>query len=237
MAVKLTVPIIALDVSSTSEALAVVDRVGDGCDFYKVGGQLFAAEGPDAVRALRSLGKRVFVDLKLHDIPSTVSRGVRELARLEATLVTVHASGGREMLHAAVDAAGPACSVLAVTVLTSLDATALGAAWGRSSIDVQDEVLRLAAIAAGEGAHGIVCSGHEVARVRSVFGGRLATLVPGIRFPGGAMHDQSRVISPREAATLEATYIVVGRAVTGAPDPREAMMQVVLDLSTASLGV
>jgi orotidine-5'-phosphate decarboxylase len=172
----------------------------------------------------------VFLDLKLHDIPNTVAGGVRGAAAMGARLVTVHATGGLTMLRAAVDAAGSKCGVLAVTVLTSLTADEVGVSWGRDSVDVGDEVLRLADLAAEAGAHGIVCSGREARAVRDRFGADLAVLVPGVRAAGGAMQDQARVVTPEEAAAAGATYVVVGRMVTAAPDRAAAMAAVRAEL-------
>ncbi|NUO62397.1 MAG: orotidine-5'-phosphate decarboxylase [Gemmatimonadaceae bacterium] len=220
------IPIVALDVASLAEAMALVARLGDACRFYKVGSELFTREGPAVVRELRASGCEVFLDLKLHDIPNTVRQGAAAAAALDVRLLTVHAGGGEEMVRAAVEGAGAGCGVLAVTVLTSLDAGALGRAWGREVVSVESEVVRLAEIAAAAGAHGVVCSGHELAAVRAVHGERLAPLVPGIRLAGGATHDQARVMGPREAARAGARYIVLGRAVTAAADPVAAMARV-----------
>ena len=130
------------------------------------------------------------------------------------------------MMQAAVEAAGPACGVLAVTILTSLDDGKLGEAWGRDRVDVEDEVLRLAELARSCGVHGIVCSGQEAQAVSSRHGAALKLLVPGIRLPGDPAGDQSRIVTPEAAAAAGATYIVLGRAITGAPDPRAAMSRV-----------
>jgi orotidine-5'-phosphate decarboxylase len=211
--------IVALDVPSADAALALVGRLGDACDFVKVGSELFTAAGPAVVRALRDGGREVFLDLKVHDIPNTVRGAARSAAELGASLTTVHASGGRAMMEAAVEGAGPTCGVLAVTVLTSLDAGALGEAWGRRVDDVQAEVLRLAALARAAGVHGIVSSGSEAAAVHERHGEALRVLVPGIRLAGGAVHDQKRVVTPEGAAAAGASYLVLGRAVTGAADP------------------
>ena len=223
---RTAVPIVALDVADAASALALVQRLGDGCRFYKIGSELFTAEGPGIVERVRAAGCDVFLDLKFHDIPNTVRAGVRRAAALGARLVTVHASGGRAMLHAAVEGAGGDCEVLAVTVLTSLDAGALGESWGRGGVRVREEVLRLSALARDAGVHGIVCSGEEAAEVRVVHRGALRILVPGVRLAGGAAHDQSRVVTPGAAAAAGASYIVVGRAVTAAPDPASAMAAV-----------
>jgi orotidine-5'-phosphate decarboxylase len=224
-------PIVALDVPDVDRAFALVDALGDQCRFYKVGSELFAAEGPSVVEAIRARGAQVFLDLKFHDIPNTVAGAVRSVAALGVRLLTVHASGGTAMLQAAVDAAGTDCQVLAVTVLTSLDGGALADAWGKPGLDVGTEVLRLAGLAHAAGLHGVVCSGREAGLIRERFGTALATLVPGIRLTGGGTQDQARVVTPRQAADVGARYIVLGRAVTAAKSPRGAMSQVLSDLS------
>jgi orotidine-5'-phosphate decarboxylase len=197
-----------------------------GAGFYKVGGELFTAAGPAVVRELRAGGADVFLDLKFHDIPNTVRGSVRSAAALGARLVTVHASGGRAMLEAAVEGAGVGCEVLAVSVLTSMTAASLGEAWGRSVAAVEDEVLRLAELAQGAGVHGLVCSGREAALVRGAHGDRLAILVPGVRPAGAAVHDQARPVTPEDARAAGATYVVLGRAVTASPDPAAALQAI-----------
>jgi orotidine-5'-phosphate decarboxylase len=230
------IPIVALDVPAAADAIALARALGDRCRFYKVGSELFTAAGPDFVRELRDdVGADVFLDLKFHDIPNTVAGAVRSAAKLGVRLLTVHASGGPPMLEAAqraaADEAGVDCGVLAVTVLTSLDADVLGRTWGRPDrLDMSREVLRLATLAADAGLHGIVCSGAEVAAVRARFGDRLAPLVPGIRLAGGAAHDQARVMSPSAAQQAGARYLILGRAVTAAADPRVAMERVLTEL-------
>ena len=233
-------PIVALDVGTAGEAMALARRLGDSCRFYKVGSELFTAVGPSVVHAIQDeLGADVFLDLKFHDIPATVAGAVRSAAGLGVRLLTVHASGGRAMLAAAQEAAhgaaarGRACDLLAVTVLTSLDAESLGAAWGRDGVAVEREVLRLAADAAAVGLHGVVCSGAEAAAVRAAHGDRLALLVPGIRLAGGSAHDQRRVMTPAAAQAAGARYVILGRAVTAAADPRRAMQTVLTVLASA----
>jgi orotidine-5'-phosphate decarboxylase len=218
--------IVALDVPGLASAQALTVRLGPACDFVKVGLELFAAEGPAVVRAMLGEGRDVFLDLKLHDIPNTVRGAARSAAASGAALVTVHASGGRAMIEAAVEGAGTTCGVLAVTVLTSLDGAALGEAWGRRVEDVPAEVVRLAGLARGAGAHGVVCSGAEAAAVRTAYGDSLAVLVPGIRRAGGAAHDQARVVTPAAAVAAGARYLVLGRAVTDAVDPGAELAQI-----------
>ena len=232
-------PIVALDVPDRRAAQAIVTRLGAACGYYKVGLELFAAEGPEIVSWLRDAGKLVFVDLKLHDIPNTVRGAARSVARHGASLLTVHASGGSEMIRAAVAgaqegaAASGGCGVLGVTILTSMDSAGIGEAWGREEVDVTGEVLRLAGLVATGGGAGIVCSGHEAATVRSTFGGALDLLVPGIRLPGGEAHDQRRVMTPPAAAAAGARWLILGRAVTAAEDPVEAMASVRASLAGA----
>lgn len=233
-------PIVALDVGTADEALALAQRLGDSCRFYKVGSELFTAAGPAVVHALQDeLGADVFLDLKLHDIPNTVAGAVRSAAGLGVRLLTVHASGGRAMLTAAQEAAqgaaarGRACELLGVTVLTSFDEASLASAWGREGLVMEREVLRLAADAAAAGLHGVVCSGAEAAALRAAHGERLALLVPGIRLAGGSAHDQRRVMTPAAAQAAGARYLILGRAVTAAADPRRAMQTVLTELASA----
>jgi orotidine-5'-phosphate decarboxylase len=224
-------PIVALDVDSVEQAMGIVNEIKDLCSSFKVGSELFTAAGPSAVTALRAAGCDVFLDLKFHDIPNTVGAAARRAAGLGASLITVHASGGVAMIRAAVEAVGSGCGVLAVTVLTSLEAPALAQAWGRGALDVPAEVVRLAGLARAGGALGVVCSGREVADVRAAYGDSLKLLVPGVRLEGGAAHDQARVVSPGAAARAGASYLVIGRAVTAAADRRAAMREVLADLA------
>ena len=222
-------PIIALDVPTMAAARDLVARLGPSADFVKVGLELFTAEGPRVIEWLHGDGRRVFLDLKLHDIPNTVRGAARSAAAMGVSLLTVHAYGGLAMVAAAVEGAGEHTGVLAVTVLTSFDAASLGQALGREAPVTGAEVIRLAGVAEAAGAHGIVCSGHEVRAVRSTFP-RLAPLVPGIRLAGGAAHDQARVATPESAAADGAAYLVLGRAVTAASDPAEALLGVLESL-------
>jgi len=213
------IPIVALDFPRADLALAMVERLGDACRFYKVGGELFTAVGPQIVQTLRALGNDVFLDLKLHDIPNTVRGAARSAAAIGAKLLTVHTSGGREMIEAAVEGAGDKCGVLGVTILTSLDAAQLRSAWGRKTLEVYGEVLRLAGDCAAVGAHGVVCSGLEAHKIGAKYGDKLKLLIPGIRAAGGKVDDQKRTVTAAEAAKAGASYIVLGRLVTEAKDP------------------
>lgn len=225
-ATRKPIPIVALDFPRADLALGMVDRLGDACKFYKVGGELFTATGPQIVQTLRALGKDVFLDLKLHDIPNTVRSAARSAATIGAKLLTVHATGGREMIAAAVEGAGDKCGVLGVTILTSLDAAMLREAWGRKSLEVYGEVLRLAGECASVGAHGVVCSGQEAQKISAKYGEKLKLLVPGIRPAGGKTDDQKRTVTAAEAAKAGAHYIVLGRMITEAKDPASELRSV-----------
>jgi orotidine-5'-phosphate decarboxylase len=229
------VPIVALDFSSMGEALALVDRLGDRCPMYKVGSELFTTAGPSIMEELRRRGRAIFLDLKFHDIPNTVAGGVKAGRAMGASLMTVHASGGSAMLRAAVEAAGDQAQVgiLGVTVLTSLTGPEVAESWGRPAVSPMEEVVRLAGLVASAGAHGIVCSGLEAGEVRQRFGSRLNLLVPGVRPAGEAAHDQARVVTPGEAVRAGARYLVIGRAVTKAPDAAVAMDRVNQEIAAA----
>jgi orotidine-5'-phosphate decarboxylase len=210
--------IVALDVSTAAAARKIVAAVGDSAHAYKVGMQLYTAEGPSIVRELVGSGRRVFLDLKYHDIPNTVGAAVREAARLGVSMLTVHASGGGKMLRAAVEAAQkPSLLVLAVTVLTSLDDAELGKIGLRGG--VLDQVLRLAALALSNGYKGIVASALEAAALREEFGHDFTIVTPGVRPAGSGPNDQARVVTPSEAISAGASHIVVGRPITEASDP------------------
>ena len=212
--------IVALDVSTAAAARKIVAAVGDSAHAYKVGMQLYTAEGPSIVRELVASRHRVFLDLKYHDIPNTVGAAVREAAQLGVSMLTVHACGGSKMLRAAVDAAqaaNPDLLVLAVTVLTSLDDDDLGKIGLRGG--VLDQVLRLAALARSNGCKGVVASAQEAEALREKFGHDFAIVTPGVRPAGSGQDDQARVVTPAEAIAAGASHIVVGRPITEASDP------------------
>jgi orotidine-5'-phosphate decarboxylase len=212
--------IVALDVSSSTEAQKIVAGLGDSVQTYKVGMQLYTAEGPQVVRDLVASGRRVFLDLKYHDIPNTVAAAVREAAQLGVSMLTVHASGGTKMLRAAAEAArekSSALQVLAVTVLTSMDEQDLSATGVPGQ--VVDQVVRLASMALTAGCAGIVSSAQEVRTLRAKLGGDYLAVTPGVRPAGSAHGDQARVVTPAEAIAAGATHIVVGRPITAAANP------------------
>lgn len=215
--------IVALDVASEKAARALVQELGETVTFYKVGKELFTAVGPSIVRELAASGKKVFLDLKFHDIPSTVAKAVCAAASLGASLLTVHASGGSRMLREAAAAAAQSeakPTVLAVTVLTSLSAPGLEEVGIGGGVEAQ--VLRLAGLAINAGCGGIVSSAQEAVLLRRALGGGFTLVTPGIRPAGCAAADQARAVTPEEAIRAGANYLVVGRPITAAHHPVEA---------------
>ena len=213
--------IVALDTDSPESALSTVRSLSGEVGLFKVGMELFPRGGPELVRRIRAEGYGVFLDLKFHDIPNTVAGAVRSAAAMGVRFATVHASGGKAMLAAAAEAAaGTGTTLLAVTVLTSLDDADLADVG--FSMGAKDAVLRLADLAAASGIGGIVCSANEVAAVRARLGKNVVLVTPGVRMPGGDAGDQKRVVTPSEAVSRGADYIVVGRPITRAKDPAAA---------------
>jgi len=224
--------IIALDVSSAVAAQKIVAAVGESAFLYKVGMQLYTAEGPGVVRDLIASGRQVFLDLKYHDIPNTVASAVREAARLGVSMLTVHGSGGGRMLQAATEAArnvNPSTMVLAVTVLTSMGDTDLERVGVRGQ--VVDQVLRIAAMALQDGCAGVVASAREAPDLRNQLGKDFAIVTPGVRPAGTGHGDQVRVVTPAEAIAAGATHIVVGRPITEATDPASEAREILSQIS------
>jgi len=225
--------IVALDTPDAASALALVDRLGAACTFYKVGLELYTAAGPAVVASLRDRGRNVFLDLKLHDIPNTVAGATARAAELGVRFLTVHAMGGAAMLAAAARAAPDSLTLLGVTVLTSLDAPSLGEVLARPVADVGAEADRLAVMARAAGLGGVVCSASEAWRLRATLGPHARIVTPGIRLAGDARHDQRRVRTAAEAFGAGATHIVVGRPVTASPDPRAAFERIAKQAESA----
>ena len=223
--------IVALDVTALDAALALVERLGGAATRFKVGLELFCAEGPRAVEAVRARGGRVFLDLKLHDIPETVRRAARAAATSGAELLTVHAGGGAAMLEAAVAGAaeGGGARVLAVTVLTSLDLADL-AAVGTVAASVEALVVQRALLAQKAGCAGVVASVHEARAVRAAVGPGFLIVTPGVRPAGGERADQKRVATAAEAVAAGADAVVVGRPIRDAADPRAAALALLAEL-------
>lgn len=218
--------IVALDFGSADDALAVVDRLGGAATHYKVGLQLLTAAGPGIVRDLVSRGKRVFLDLKLLEIPTSVAGAVASAGELGGTMVTVHASGGRGPLRAAVAAARPYphMSVIALTVITSM--TARDLADIGVSPSVEEQVERLARLAVQEGCHGIVASPREAPMLRRRVSREASIVTPGLHVAGDGPNDHARTATPFEAIRSGATHVVIGRAITGSSDPVAAFSMV-----------
>ena len=210
--------ILALDLSSVEAAEALITRLGDSVTFYKVGYQLAYAGGLSLVPKLADRGKKVFVDLKLHDIGNTVGKGVENIAKLGATFLTVHAYP--QTMKAAVEARGSSLKILAVTVLTSYDDDDLHATGSRFGVS---ELVKARALQAQAlGIDGLVCSGEEAATVRGIVGPKMALVTPGIRPAGSAVGDQKRIMTPGRAISAGADYLVVGRPIVEASDPKAA---------------
>jgi orotidine-5'-phosphate decarboxylase len=219
--------IIALDVESVEDARGLVRRIGDSASFYKVGLELFTGAGPEIVRELVAEGKRVFLDLKMYDIHETVKRAASQAARLGATFLTVHAQS-QTVRAAAEGKAGSDLRILAVTVLTSLDAGDL--ARDGHTEDAAALVERRTRNAVEAGTDGIVCSPLEVARVRAIAGAKVALVVPGVRSAGASAGDQKRVATPAQAMKDGADYLVVGRQVTRATDPKAEVARIMEEI-------
>ncbi|HZI66497.1 MAG TPA: orotidine-5'-phosphate decarboxylase [Thermoanaerobaculia bacterium] len=226
---------VALDFGSRGEILAAARRFGSRAGWLKIGLEAFVSEGPAIVAEVAATGSRVFLDLKLHDIPTTVARSVAAACRSGAAMINVHALGGREMLLAAREAAETAASgvkLVAVTLLTSLDARAL------ADLPVAGHpegiVRRLASLAKECGADGVVCSPRDLAAVRGVCGADFVTVVPGIRPAGSDAFDQKRIATPAAALAAGADVLVVGRPLTAAPDPDAALEALLAEIQSAA---
>ena len=221
--------IVALDVPSKAEALRLVEQLQGQVSFFKIGLQLYTAEGPEIVRAMLAKGAKVFLDLKLHDIPNTVARAVESANNLGLQLLTIHLSGGSEMIRAAIGAKKGNTSILGVTVLTSSTDGTLR----EIGIDHQadDQVLRLTKLGVENGIDGVVASPHEIKELRKEFGDKIKIVVPGIRPSWAEAGDQKRTMTPREAIEAGADYLVIGRPITAAKDPREALERILEEIS------
>lgn len=220
--------IVALDVPTAEQALALARDVAPAVGAFKIGGELFTAAGPDIVQRVRDLGAGVFLDLKYHDIPNTVAKAVAAAVRLDVQMLTVHASGGGAMLRAAEESARQTAAqsgrhpplVLGVTVLTSLDGSALAEIGGDTNVGRQVE--RLAGLAVRSGLRGLVCSPLEIAALRQFLPDQVQLVTPGIRTGAEQADDQKRTLTPREAIAAGATWLVIGRPIYAAPHPRAA---------------
>ncbi|MCU1247572.1 MAG: orotidine-5-phosphate decarboxylase [Edaphobacter sp.] len=224
---------VALDLPTEHEALKLVDRLGQTCQWYKVGIELYYAAGNSIVQQLRDRGFNVFLDLKLHDIPNTVAGAVRSATQAGASLLTIHATGGAAMMSAAAEAASAPGSprLLAVTVLTSMDANELAGIGITAS--PAEQVLRLAKLAQASGINGMVCSPEEVDLLRKATGPGTLLVIPGIRPVGTSIEDQRRIATPARAITQGASMLVVGRPITRAQDPAAAARAILQEIEHA----
>jgi orotidine-5'-phosphate decarboxylase len=220
--------IVALDVATKERALELVEELHDQISFFKIGLQLYTAEGPEVVREVLAKGAQVFLDLKLHDIPNTVGRAVESAGQLGVQMLTIHLSGGLEMIRAATAARANKISILGVTVLTSATEQTLREIGIANK--VEDHVLQLAKLGAKEGIDGLVASPHELKMLRAQFGTKIKLIVPGIRPSWSEAGDQKRVTTPREALDLGADYLVIGRPIIAHPHPREAVAKILDEL-------
>jgi orotidine-5'-phosphate decarboxylase len=221
--------IVALDVPAKKAALHFVAQLRDQISFFKVGLQLYTAAGPEMVREILATGAKVFLDLKLHDIPNTVGRAVESAGELGAQMLTIHLSGGAAMIHEAVAARSNNLSLLGVTVLTSADEQMLCQIGIRSTIN--EQVLRLAELGAKAGVDGLIASPQEVKTLRAELGDDIKIVVAGVRPKWAKADDQKRVMTPRQALDAGADYLVIGRPITSYPNPREAVTKVLEELS------
>jgi orotidine-5'-phosphate decarboxylase len=221
--------IVALDVPTQTEALNLVRDLSPEIGFFKIGLQLYTAEGPEIVRAVLASGAKVFLDLKLHDIPNTVSKAVESVARLGVQMLTIHLSGGSEMIRAATAARANSISILGVSVLTSATEQTLREIGISDKVDSQ--VLRLAKLGVEAEIDGIVASPQEIKILRAEFGDKVKIVVQGIRPSWAEPGDQKRFMTPRQAVEAGTDYLGIGRPITAHPNPREAVMKILAELS------
>lgn len=234
--------IVALDVPSSAEAMQLVDKLSDEVGAFKIGMQLYNAEGPAIVREIEAAGGKVFLDLKFHDIPNTVAEATRVVTNLGVAIMNVHAAGGKKMMAVAAEAAAEQAKaagvakplVTAVTVLTSLSQPEFESEVG---IDrpIAEQVIHWAKLAQEAGLNGVVASAKEIADIRNACGSDFVIITPGIRPVWAAANDQSRIMTPKQAVELGATYLVIGRPITASPDPVEAARKIVAEIMTADI--
>lgn len=221
--------IVALDFPTQAKALALVSVLSGAVSIYKIGLQLYTAAGPEIVRAVAATGARIFLDLKLHDIPNTVAKAVAAAGELGVQMLTVHLSGGRAMLEAAVEVRPPHLALLGVTVLTSATEETLRETGVDSGLD--EQVIRLGELGKKSGIDGLITSPHEVRLLRERLGPEITLVTPGVRPTWAAANDQKRFTTPQEALESGADYLVIGRPITAAPDPRGAMERLLEEIA------
>ena len=220
--------VVALDVATKSEAMRLVEQLREQISFFKIGLQLYTAEGPEIVRAVIASGAKIFLDLKLHDIPNTVARAVESASELGVQMLTIHLSGGSEMIRAAVAARKREMSILGVTVLTSSTQHTLDEIGIEEQLD--RHVLRLGNLGVAAGIDGLVASPFETRFLRNELGDKITIVVPGVRPSWSEPGDQKRFMAPREALEAGANYLVIGRPITAHKNPREAVERILEEL-------
>jgi len=221
--------IVALDVPTKEAALKLVEKLRDQISFFKIGLQLYTAEGPEIVRAVSAIGSKVWLDLKLHDIPNTVARAVESASRLDVQMLTIHLSGGSQMVRAATTARVNNMLLLGVTVLTSSTEETLREIGIQGQVD--DQVLRLAKLGNEAGIDGVVASSHEIKPLRREFGNKIKIVVPGIRPSWSQPGDQMRTMTPFEALEAGADYLVIGRPIIADANPHQATKRILEDIA------
>jgi len=222
--------ILALDTSSEKQAKEWVEAIGDAASFYKVGSELFTAQGPSIVQWLRQNGKNVFLDLKFHDIPATVGKAVMSALNLDVQIINVHCSGGSKMIQQAVDVIAQSDMktkplLIGVTVLTSMDQASLQSVT-IAPVDLKKHVLHLAKLGKNAGLDGVVCSAHEVSDIKKQIGDTFVAITPGIRLASDQDDDQSRVMTPEKAFQCGADFLVMGRSILAASDPKGVLKSI-----------
>ena len=220
--------IVALDVPTKKQALGLAEQLRKEISFFKIGLQLYTAEGPEVVRAILASGARVFLDLKFNDIPTTVSRTVEAAGNLGVQMLTIHLSGGSDMIRAAVAVPRNELLILGVTVLTSVNEGMLRETGISDEID--NQVLRLAKLGVARGVDGIVASPHEIKSLRAEFGDKIKIVAPGIRPSWSEPGDQKRFMTPRQAIEAGADYLVIGRPIIAHSNPREAVAKILAEI-------
>jgi orotidine-5'-phosphate decarboxylase len=220
--------VVALDVATKSEAMRLVERLREQISFFKIGLQLYTAEGPEIVRAVTASGAKIFLDLKLHDIPNTVARAVESASELGVQMLTIHLTGGSEMIRAAVAAKKGEMSILGVTVLTSSTQQTLDEIGIEEQLD--RHVLRLGNLGVAAGIDGLVASPFETRFLRSELGDKIKIVVPGVRPNWSEPSDQKRFMTPREAIEAGADYLVIGRPIIADPNPKQALSKILEEL-------
>src|SRR5438067_13581465 len=222
--------IVALDVATKKEALVLVNQLNVQISFFKIGLQLYTAEGPEIVRSVLSTGAKIWLDLKLHDIPNTVARAVESASNLGVQMLTIHLSGGGEMIRAATAARANSMSILGVTVLTSATEQTLCEIGIADKVD--DQVLRLAKLGVDAEIDGLVASPHEVKMLRGEFRDKIKIVTPGVRPEGSDAGERKRMVTPRQALDACADYLVIGRTITSHPYSHDSRAKILAELTT-----